>query len=314
MRDFDYLAPKSVAEALELLARLGSRAIVVAGGTDVLVWMNRREISPEYVVYLGGLDELRHIREEDGYLRVGALVTQAELAKSSLVEEKATALALAARSCAGPAVRNLATIGGNLATATPAGDLILAVAALDGKVKVRGPQGERELWPGRIPRGAAADVADAGRAHHRGGGPDAGKGQSGSGFQKLGRRKAMTISTASAAASVVLSDDGKTFEKVSVVLGSLGATVIHSTSFEEALRGKPAALGEIDKVCYLAGGDAVPAHGPGARARGTGAKWRRCWRREPSKTRSHALPARISRRIGPPRRRRARVSRAPSTP
>ena len=145
MRDFNYLAPKSVAEALSLLARLGSKAIVVAGGTDVLVWMNRREISPEYVVYLGGLDELRYIREEGGYLRVGALTTQDELAKSTVVEEKATALTLAARSCAGPAVRNLATIGGNLGTATPAGDLILGVAGLEGRVRLRGPQGEREL-------------------------------------------------------------------------------------------------------------------------------------------------------------------------
>ena len=75
MRDFDYLAPKSVSEALELLAKLGSKAIVVAGGTDVLVWMNRREISPEYLVYLGGLDELRHIRGDgdlcaDGFSRL----------------------------------------------------------------------------------------------------------------------------------------------------------------------------------------------------------------------------------------------------
>ncbi len=270
MRDFDYLAPKSVAEALELLARLGSKAIVVAGGTDVLVWMNRREISPEYVVYLGGLDELRYIREESGYLRLGALTTQAELAKSTLVEEKATALALAARSCAGPAVRNLATIGGNLGTATPAGDLILGVAALDGKVRLRGPQGERELSMEEFLVGPQQTALMPGELIIEVVVPIP-KGQSGSGFQKLGRRKAMTISTASAAASVVLSEDSKTFEKVSVVLGSLGATVIHSTSFEEALRGKPAALGEIDKVCYLAGGDACPS----PRARRASA-WYRC--------------------------------------
>ena len=81
----------------------------------------------------------------------------------------------------------------------------------------------------------------------------------------------MTISTASAAASVVLSPDGTTFERVNVVLGSLGATVIHSTSFEEALRGKPAVLDEVAKVCYLAGGDACPS----PRARRASA-WYRC--------------------------------------
>ena len=145
MRDFGYLAPRSVDAALALLEQYGDKAIVMAGGTDVLVWMNRREISPEYVVYVGDLEELRYIREDGESLRVGALTTQAELAASALVEEKATALALAARSCAGPVVRNLATIGGNLATATPAGDLILGVAALGGTVKLRSPRGEREL-------------------------------------------------------------------------------------------------------------------------------------------------------------------------
>jgi CO/xanthine dehydrogenase FAD-binding subunit len=270
MRDFEYVAPRSVDGALKLLERYGDKAVVMAGGTDVLVWMHRREISPEYVVYVGDLDELRYIREEGGYLHVGALTTQAELAASELVRTKATALSLAARSCAGPPVRNLATIGGNLGTATPAGDLVLAVAALDGKVKVRGPRGERELALDELvvgyqqtslaPDELIVEVAIPLPA-----------GKHGSGFQKLGRRKAMTISTASAAASVVVSADGKTFEKVNVVLGSLGATVIHSTSFEEALRGKPAALDEIAKVCYLAGGDACPS----PRARRASA-WYRC--------------------------------------
>jgi CO/xanthine dehydrogenase FAD-binding subunit len=270
MRDFEYLAPKSVAEALELLGRHGSKAIVMAGGTDVLVWMNRREISPEYVVFVGDLEELRYIREEGGSLHVGALTTQAELVSSKLVREKATALAIAARSCAGPMVRNLATIGGNLGTATPAGDLILGVAALGGTVMVRGPKGERqvaldEFLVGPQQTSLASDemIIEVTIPLPAG--------KSGSGFQKLGKRKAMTISTASAAASVVLSADGKTFEKVIVALGSLGATVIRSTSFEEALTGKPATLEEIEKLRFLAGGDACPS----PRARRASA-WYRC--------------------------------------
>ena len=270
MRDFKYVAPKSVTEAVELLGRYGSKAMVMAGGTDVLVWMNRREISPEYVVYVGDLEELRYIREDGGYLHVGALTTQADLASSELVQSKAVALAVGARSCAGPMVRNLATIGGNLGTATPAGDLILAVAALDGKVSVRGPQSERELSLDEFLVGPQQNSLA----------PDElitevviplPTGKCGSGFQKLGKRKAMTISTASAAAGVVLSADGKTFDKVSVVLGSLGATVIHSTSFEEALRGKPATVEEIQKWRHLAGGDACPS----PRARRASA-WYRC--------------------------------------
>lgn len=270
MRNFDYLAPAGVDAAIQMLDEHGSDAMVMAGGTDVLVWMSRREVAPKYLVYIGGLEELKSIREEAGHLHVGALVTQAELAKSPLVMQKAAALAVAARSCAGPVVRNLATIGGNLGTATPAGDLILASMALKGKVKVRGPRGERlialeeflvgpqatSLAPGELILEVILPLPS---------------GANGSGFQKLGKRKAMTISTASAAASVVLSPDGSTFADVTVALGSLGSTVIHSDAFEKALVGKPATLEEIEKWRYLAGGDACPS----PRARRASA-WYRC--------------------------------------
>ena len=270
MRSFEYLAPDSVDAAIQMMAEHGPDARVMAGGTDVLVAMKRREIAPKYIVYIGDLDELKAVREEAGELLVGALVTQAELAGSPLVAEKATALAIAARNCAGPVVRNLATIGGNLATATPAGDLILACMALGGKVKVRGTKGERllpledflvgpqmnSLSPDELILGVVLPLP---------------AGLSGSGFQKLGKRKAMSISTAAASAAIVLSADGETFEKVTVALGSLGATVIHSESFERALTGKPATLEEIEKWRYLAGGDACPS----PRARRASA-WYRC--------------------------------------
>jgi len=270
MRDFEYLAPTSVAEALDQIARYGSKAMVMAGGTDVMVWMNKRDISPEYVIYIGGLDELRYIREDGEFLRIGALTTQAELASSRLVRDKARALAVAAQNCAGPQVRNLATIGGNLGAATPAGDLILGLAAFEGKVKVRGPRGERivsldeflvapqqnSLAKDELIIEALVPLLPA---------------KSGSGFHKLGKRKAMTISTASAAASVALSADGKTFEKVVVALGALGPTVMRSKSFEEALKGQPATLDTIEKFRFLAGGDACPS----PRARRASA-WYRC--------------------------------------
>jgi CO/xanthine dehydrogenase FAD-binding subunit len=270
MRSFEYLAPDSVDAAVQMMAEHGPDARVMAGGTDVLVAMKRREIAPKYIVYIGDLEELKTVREEAGELLVGALVTQAELAESPLLAEKATALAIAARNCAGPIVRNLATIGGNLATATPAGDLILACMALGGKVKVRGIKGERllpleEFLVGPQMNSLSPDELILGVVLPLPAGP------SGSGFQKLGRRRAMTISTAAASASIVLSADGATFEKVAVALGSLGATVIHSESFERALTGKPATLEEIEKWRYLAGGDACPS----PRARRASA-WYRC--------------------------------------
>lgn len=270
MRDFQYLAPKSVTEAIELLARHGSRAMVMAGGTDVMVWMNKRDISPEHLIYIGDLEELRYIREDGGSLRIGALTTQAELASSQLVREKAAALAVAAQNCAGPQVRNLATIGGNLGAATPAGDLILGLAAFDARVKVRGPGGERELSLEEFLVGPQQNSLAKDELIIEAVVPVP-PGKSGSGFQKLGKRKAMTISTASAAASVRLSADGKIFDQVIVALGALGPTVMRSKSFEDALKGQPATLETIDKFRFLAGGDACPS----PRARRASA-WYRC--------------------------------------
>jgi CO/xanthine dehydrogenase FAD-binding subunit len=145
MRPFQYLAPKSVAEALDMLAEFGPRAMVMAGGTDVVVALNEGSVHPECIIHLSKLDELRHIKRDDGCFRIGPLTTMNELAESKLVQENLTALAEAAASSAAPQVRNLGTIGGNLGTASPAGDLVTALVALGAAVKLASRRGEAEV-------------------------------------------------------------------------------------------------------------------------------------------------------------------------
>ncbi len=273
MEHFTYLAAESVAEALTFLRESresGASTVVMAGGTDVVPALKRSGAMPGCVLHVGGLEELRYIRRGEGALHIGAATTHAELASSPLLDEEASALARAAANSAGPAVRNLATIGGNLATASPAGDVLLAAAALGGRVVVRSLRGERRLTVDEFVVGmkqtALADdelIVEVVIPLP--------EGARGSGFHKLGKRKAMAISTASAAAAVVLSADGAVFENVTVTLGSLGPTVIHSAGFEEALRGRPATLEEIERWRHLAGGDACPS----PRQRRAGA-WYRC--------------------------------------
>ncbi len=168
MRDLQYVAPRTVAEAVELLAKLGPQATVVAGGTDVVVALNERAILPGTLVSIDRLEELRFVREEQGALVIGALITMAELAASPVVKGKAEVLAEAAKQAAGPPVRNLGTIGGNLATASPAGDLIAALVALDAVVVLVGADGTREVPVAGFCRGAQVQLL-AGRGAHQGG-------------------------------------------------------------------------------------------------------------------------------------------------
>ena len=257
MREFDYLAPKTVAEALELVGKLGLEATVVAGGTDVVVSLNERALRPGKVVHLDQLEELRFIREEQGCLVIGALATMADLAASAVVKAKAEALATAARQTAGPPVRNLGTIGGNLGTASPAGDLIVALVALGARVVLASAAGTREVLVEKFCLAPKKHCLSAGELIKEIIVPAAAT-MSGSGFQKLGKRKAMSISVANAAASVTVSSDGERFETVRVALGSVAPTVVRASRFEAALTGAPVDLDTIAAAAKLVKEDIDP--------------------------------------------------------
>ena len=244
MRPFDYVRPTTLAEALAALDEHGTEAVVIAGGTDLMVWLNARQIAPRYVVDIKKLDELKSIRQDGDTIRIGARATFTDLLASDLIRSHARVLAQAAHESAGPQVRNLGTIGGNLGTASPAGDLVAALVALDATIDVASSSGRRTLAIGDFLVGpkrtclakneliTAVNISVAGA-------------RCGSAFQKLGNRKAMTISIVNAATSVTLSADGQTFERVCLALGAVAPTVVRATAFEEALRGKPATVDEI---------------------------------------------------------------------
>ena len=244
MKPFEYVCPTGLGEALELAAKYGIQAAVMAGGTDLMVWLNARQINPRYVIDISRIGELRFIRQELGCIRIGALTTFAELTKSELVRREAAVLSEAARNSAGPQVRNLATIGGNLGTASPAGDLILAMAALDAQLTVRSLKGGRTLPLDQFLVGPKKNALGSDELITEIVVPTL-AGKRGSAFQKLGNRQAMTIAIASAGAVVTLSNDGGYFEQVRVALGSVAPTVVRAKQFEQALQGKPATAAEI---------------------------------------------------------------------
>ena len=142
---FSYARATSVANALELLAGYGDRAKVLSGGQSLMPAMNLRLISPELIVDIGELAELRGIAVRGDVLSIGALTRHVDLQRSPELAAHAPLLTEAVAHVAHPAIRNRGTIGGSLAHADPASELPACMVALNATIVVRGPNGERRI-------------------------------------------------------------------------------------------------------------------------------------------------------------------------
>src|ERR1700731_4122572 len=142
---FSYARATSVADALELLAAHGDRAKVLSGGQSLMPAMNLRLISPELIVDIGEISELRGIAVSGGVLTIGALTRHVDLANSSEIAPHAPLLTEAIAHVAHPAIRNRGPLGGSLAHADPASELPACMVALNATIIVRGQTGERRI-------------------------------------------------------------------------------------------------------------------------------------------------------------------------
>jgi carbon-monoxide dehydrogenase medium subunit len=146
MRNFEYLEPTTVAEACALLKQHGGEAKVFAGGAHLTILMKQGLYQPNTLVNIKKIHELRGIQgDAQNGLKIGALVTHRELETSPLIKEIVPALSEAEREVANIRVRNMATVGGNLASGEPLTDLAQIFIALDGRVEIRGASGKRTI-------------------------------------------------------------------------------------------------------------------------------------------------------------------------
>src|SRR5512136_2933540 len=128
-----YFAASNMSEAMKLLGQYGKKAVILAGGTDLVPRINTYGLKPGVLVYIGKLG-LDYIKEEKGKVIIGAAAPLAKIAASKLVAKRAGALAEAAAQAGTGAVRTTATIGGNLANASPAADLATPLLAMDAEL------------------------------------------------------------------------------------------------------------------------------------------------------------------------------------
>jgi carbon-monoxide dehydrogenase medium subunit len=255
MKDFDYVAPSTLKETLELLDRSREQAKIMSGGTDLVPLLKSDQTSPQLIIDVGKLTELDYITEVDGGLRIGALTTHATIERSELVRKKARSLAEAAHEVGTAQIRNVGTIGGNLCNASPAADTAPPLLAMNAAIRVAGAQTDRtvplrEFFVGvkKTVLGNHEMVTEVLIPGEWSGTKQA--------FVKLGKRNANALSVASAA--VALRFEKNICTKAGMALGSVGPTALIAAKAQEVLRGHKIDESILDKVCETAKQEANP--------------------------------------------------------
>jgi len=253
---FDYHAPATLADAVALLQQLGGDAKVLSGGQSLLPLLKLRLGAATHLVDINRIPDLEYIREEGGFLKIGGRTRESELERSDLIRTRYPILHDTAQVIADPLVRNLATVGGNLAHGDPANDHPATMLALGAEVVATGPGGERTiaitdffvdlfttaLEPAEILTEIRIPAPPA---------------RSGGAYVKL-ERKVGDFATAAAAAQVTLGKKGEV-RSAGIALTDAGPTPVKATAAEAYLTGKKPDASNLAEAARLAGEAAEPS-------------------------------------------------------
>lgn len=229
--EFEYFKPKKLEKAIALKAGFGRKAQFLAGGTDLVNNLNDEVITPEAVIDLKGVKELKRLEYRKGRLRVGALVTFRDLLDSPVVKKRFPLLREAAREVASVSIRNRATMVGNICSCVPCMDSAPALVLYEAVALVRGPQGERsvpvrELFVGPRETSLKDDEMVVGLSI-----PELTK-KNGVSYVKMKRYRGEDLSQAGVAVIALQGD------RYRVAFGSVGPVPIRAEKIEKLLNGK----------------------------------------------------------------------------
>jgi len=253
---FEYLRPKTIPEAVAMLQQHGVEAKILSGGQSLIPMMKLRLARPGFLIDINRIAGLSYVKEEGGYLKIGGLTREAELEVSPLVRTKYPILLDTTHVIADPQVRNMATVGGNLAHGDPANDHPATMMALGAQVVATGPKGERvisiesfflslfstALQQQEILTEIRIPVPPA---------------RSGGAYFKL-ERKVGDFATAAVAAQLTIDDKG-TCQKVGIGLTNVGPTPVKARKAEEFLRGKKLDEATTNQAAQLAADESAPS-------------------------------------------------------
>jgi CO/xanthine dehydrogenase FAD-binding subunit len=254
---FDYLRPGTIDEALSLFSQYRGGAKAIAGGTDLLPKLKRREIqAPEYLIDLKGIPDLDYIEhDEDGGLRLGPLVTIHAVEISPMIGAGFGVLCQAAQSMASVQVRNKGTVAGNVCNAVPSADTAPALLTLEASLKLTSQEGERTVDIEDFFTGPNETVLADGEILREIHVPDLPP-HSGGSYQKLTPRRSMDLAIVGVAA-VVVAEDG-ICRDVRIALGAVAPTPIRARRAEDVVRGQELSDEIIERAAQIAAGECHP--------------------------------------------------------
>lgn len=244
----EYYRPADIGEALACLRKSPRTTRILAGGTDLIIRMRERTVAPEYIVDIGGIPDLREIKIDGGTLVIGGAATFAAIEDHPGVERHVPALARAAGSVGSPQIRNTGTIGGNIANAAPAADMIPPLLALGARVELKSAGGSRVLGLEEILAGINKTKIMADEILTGVNIPLPGPGTYGA-FVKLGRRKSLSIARLNL--GLTLSLVGNRVSRCALALGSVGETAYRVPQVERLLEGSDLDQGLMAAACSL---------------------------------------------------------------
>lgn len=253
---FDYVRPQTLDDLLAGLRQADNEGAVLAGGTDLHVKIRAGAACPRVVFDISNLAPLRSIDDQGDQLRIGAAVSMTEIIASATLQRKAPALVAAACQMSSRQIRNRATLGGNIVTASPAADGIPPLLAADATLVLLGSAGRREVTlaefltgPGKTTLAqneVLAEVlipaeAPGCRSH----------------FVKVGRRKAQAISIINLAGRMAIGQDGSVRD-IRIALGAVAPTAMRARRAEAALLGNLPSAGNLAEAAALAAAECRP--------------------------------------------------------
>ena len=248
-----YERPSSLQEAVDLVAKAGGTATIMAGGTDVLVRMKGGFVEPELIVDIKAIEALRAVSESDSGFRIGAAVPCAELGETAALKAAWPGVVEAANLIGSKQVQGRCTIAGNLCNASPAADSVPALVAADAKAVIVGPNGTRTVDVGEVPTGpgktslAKGEIIEAITL-------DARPPRSGDAYLRFIPRTEMDIAVVGVGVNLTLDADG-TIKSARVALGAVAPTVLLVAEAAQAIVGtklEDAALEALAAACSAA--------------------------------------------------------------
>ncbi len=229
-----FFRPKTVDDALALLAGQ-KNAKILAGGTDLVIALNERDVRPDALIDISGIEAMRSVYEGDGKLHIGAAATFSALEANELVRRYCPAMCEAASRMGAVQVRNLATIGGNVANAATAADGVPPLLAMGAEAVIAGPSGKRTVPVDEVITGINKNSLAENEMILEFVMPQ----QPGCAkvFEKIGRRKALAISRINLAVCAKM--NGQMVDAITVAVGAVGKKAYRVSEVEDFLQGKP---------------------------------------------------------------------------